>query len=297
MNSVIKSKLNIKKINMVLIISLIPLLITGFYKNGIKLYNLGYVNFVGMLKPLIIDILGLLLGVLVNLIYEKIIKKQKININNLIFESFYPFYGLLISSLISINTPYYLFIIITFLILLLSKFIKKKKINYVALAILIIILIMNFTTGFSYLNIYEQSNILHLEPLDYFLGLGSGGINTCNILFLTISIIILFKEDFYKKDISIVSIITYLLFIIFYGIYKQDIVLVLNSIFSNGILFSFIYVAPIFEYSPVSTKGKIIYSILIGIITFILYLVYPALAGLGGILLASLCTKYIDKIF
>lgn len=297
MNSFIKSKLNIKKTNRTLLLSLIPLLITGFYKNGIKLYKLGYVNFLGLLKPLLIDLLGFIIGILVNLIYEKIIKKQKVNINNLITESFYPYYGLLISSLISINTPYYLFIIVTFIILLISKFIKKNNINYVALATLIIILIMNFTTGFTYLNIYEQTNTLHLEPLDYFLGLGSGGINTCNILFLIISIIILFKEDFYKKDIPIVAIITYLLFIIIYGIYKQDIILVLDSIFSNGILFSFIYVAPLFEYSPVSTKGKIIYAILIGLITFILYLVYPALAVLGGILLASLCTKYIDKIF
>lgn len=295
MNNFIKSKLTIKKINIILLISLIPLIIAGFYKNGIKLYNLNYINILEMFKPLLISLIGYLLGILVNIIYDKI-KKKHTSIKTLVLDSFYPYYGLLISSLISINTPYYLFIPLTFIVLLISKILNNKNINIVALTVLIIILIMNITSNFTYLNIYEQTNNLHLEPLDYFLGLGSGGINTSNILLLLLSTIILFKEDFYKKEIPIISTTIYLLLTIIYGIYKQDIILILDSIFSNSILFSFIYVASIFEYSPITKKGKIIYSILVGSITFILYLVYPSLASLGGILLSSICIKYINKI-
>lgn len=296
MNNFIKSKLTVKRINIILLISLIPLVIAGFYKNGIKLYYLNYINLFDMFKPLLLSLVGYILGIIVNIIYDRIIKKKITSIKTLILDSFYPFYGLLIASLISINTPYYLFILITFIVLLLSKIFNNKNINIIALTVLIIILIMDLTSNFTYLNIYEQQTNLHLEPLDYFLGMGSGGINTSNILLLILSVIILFKEDFYKKEIPILSTIVYLLLTSIYGIYKQDIILILDSIFSNGILFSFIYVASIFEFSPITKMGKIIYSLLIGLITFILYLVYPSLASLGGILLASICIKYINKI-
>lgn len=295
MNNFIKSKLTIKKINITLLISLIPLILAGFYKNGIKLYYLKYINIINMLKPLLLSLIGYLLGIIVNIIYDKI-KKKHTPLKTLIQDSFYPYYGLLIASLISINTPYYIFIPVTFILLLINKIINNKNINIVALTVLIIILLMNITNNFTYLNIYEQTNNLHLEPLDYFLGMGSGGINTTNILLLLLSIIILFKEEFYKKEIPIVGTTVYLILTIIYAIYKQDILLILDSIFSNNILFSFIYVATIFEYSPITKKGTTIYSILLGLITFILYLVYPSLASLGGILLSSICIKYINKI-
>lgn len=295
MNNFIKSKLTIKRINRTLLISLIPLILAGFYKNGIKLYYLNYINIITMLKPLLLSLIGYLLGIIVNIIYDKIKKKQT-PLKNLIQDSFYPYYGLLIASLISINTPYYIFIPVTFIFLLINKIINNKNINIVALTVLIIILLMNITNKFTYLNIYEQTNNLHLDPLDYFLGMGNGGINTTNILLLLLSVIIIFKEEFYKKEIPIVGTTIYLILTIIYGIYKQDILLILDSIFSNNILFSFIYVATIFEYSPITKKGTTIYSILLGLITFILYLVYPSLASLGGILLSSICIKYINKI-
>ena len=78
MNNYLKNNLNQKKINIYLFISLIPLLITGFYKNGIKLYINDLVGIPGLLKPLILDILGFTIGVLVNIIYEKIYSVVKV---------------------------------------------------------------------------------------------------------------------------------------------------------------------------------------------------------------------------
>ena len=55
------------------IICLIPLYLYGFYKNGIKLYALGLVNIFGLFKPLIFDILGLVIGMLVPFIVDNYI--------------------------------------------------------------------------------------------------------------------------------------------------------------------------------------------------------------------------------
>ena len=95
---------------------------------------------------------------------------------------------------------------------------KKKYVNVVAVMALIIFIIMNLVGDFSFLNVYEKMNNLHLRPLDYFMGMGSGGINTTNIILLLISVIILFCQDFYKKEITISSFVTYFILIIVYYI-------------------------------------------------------------------------------
>ena len=71
MNRFINTKLNIKKINNIMLLSIIPLVIAGFYKNGIKLYTQGLVNLFGMFKPLIFDILGIVIGMIVPFIYDR----------------------------------------------------------------------------------------------------------------------------------------------------------------------------------------------------------------------------------
>ena len=68
-------------------------------------------------------------------------------------------------------------------------------------------------------------------------------------------------------------------------------------LFTNGILFSFIFIAPDSPTSSYTRIGKIIYAILIGILTFGLYLLEPALASLGAIFIASILNGLIDLKF
>lgn len=295
-NIFIRSKINIKRINSILFLSILPLLIHGFYKNGIKLYSLKLITFTTMLKPLLFDLLGILIGILVNFIYEKIIKKNSINFKYILFSSFHPLYGLLIASIISINTNILLFIIITFAVLFISKFINNTNVNVIALSALIIILLSNIIGTFSYLNIYESKMILTLNGLDYLIGRGSGGINATNVILLTISLIILMSQKWYKKEIFIYSITSFLVFVSIYLIINNNIGTIFETLFSNGILFSYIFIAPDSLTSCYTAKGKIIYGTSIGIITFILYLIYPPLSSLGAILLMSIINKLIDRI-
>ena len=293
MNNVyLRSKDNLKKIILKTVLALLPLIIAGFYKNGIKLYINGYVSFIQMFKPLFYDVVGILIGLLVNIIYDRIIKKN----NNSIFNSFSPLYGLLIASVISINTNIFLFIGITFICLFISKLLPKSNINVIALTALLIIFISNLLGNFSFLNIYEQNNKLNLIALDYLIGRGSGGINTTHVLLLSLSLLVLWTIKSYKREIPIYSAIFYSACMIIYCTITNNVGYILENIFANGILFSFIFIAPDSLSSPYTSKGKIIFGILIGISTFGLFLLYPPLAALGGIVIVSMCHSTIDKI-
>lgn len=293
----IKSNNSISKISLNIFLSLLPLILFGFYKNGISLFIKDYVNFWGLIRPLIILFIGLLIGVLVNIIYEKIIKKNNDNFMEVIFSSFHPIYGILIASVSSINTNLILFTIITFIVLFISKFINNNKINYIALASLIIIFIMNIFNEFTFLNLYESSNRFNLDATDYMLGRGSGGLFTTNIILLTISFIILYNTKIYKRNIPIYATISFTILTIIYCIFTKDIGNIMSMLFTNGILFSFIFVATDPISSSYTKKGIIIYGILIGILTFFLYLMQPALASLGAILIASIFNSVIDLKF
>lgn len=292
-----KSNNSIKRITLTYIISLLPLILFGFYKNGISLYIKKYVNILEMFKPLVIILLGFLIGATVNVIYEKKINKNKDNIKDIIFSSLHPIYGILIGCISSINTNIILFSLVTFIILLISKFIKNTKINYITLTSLIIFFIMNIFGKFSFLNAYEVSNNFNMNAIDYLFGKGNGGIVTTNILLLIISYIILYNSNIYKRNIPIYSFISFLLLTIIYCFIKNDIGNIMNMLFTNGILFSFVYIASEPNSSSYTRLGSTIYGIIVGILSFIFYLINPALSSLGGIFIASIFNSLIDLKF
>ena len=292
-----KSNNSIKRITLTYIISLLPLILFGFYKNGISLYIKKYVNILEMFKPLVIILLGFLIGAIVNVIYEKKINKNKDNIIDIIFSSLHPIYGILIGCISSINTNTILFSLVTFIILLISKFTKNTKINYITLTSLIIFFIMNIFGKFSFLNAYEVSNNFNMNTIDYLFGKGNGGIVTTNILLLIISYIILYNSNIYKRNIPIYSFISFLLLTIIYCFIKNDIGNIMNMLFTNGILFSFVYIASEPNSSSYTRLGSTIYGIIVGVLSFIFYLINPSLSSLGGIFIASIFNSLIDLKF
>lgn len=293
----IKNNNSIEKMSYIYLLSLLPLILFGFYKNGISLYIKGYVGIFDMLKPLLFIIIGLIIGALVNIIYEKNIKKSNDNIKEIIFSSFHPIYGVLVSSIISINTNIFLFGIVTFIILLVSKFINVNKLNYVALTGLIIFFIMNIVGKFSFLNVYEASNNFNMNAVDYLFGRGSGGILTTNVILLSISFIILYNSKIYKKIIPIFATSAFIVLTVIYSLATNDIVNIMNMLFTNGILFSFVFIATEPISSSYTKKGMAIYGTLVGVLTFLLYLIQPALSSLGAILIASIFNSLIDLKF
>ena len=279
MSTFIREETNIKKIISYLYISIIPLLIFGFYKNGIKSYDGIYT-----LHPLILDLVGFASGTLVSIILEK--KKP--------LTSFYPFYGLLSASLVFSNTSIIVFGFICFISLFIYKKINKNNVNIVCVIALIVILISNFYET-SYLNLVINSNT-NLDGLDYLLGKGSAGLNaSCTLLSLA-SYLYLSTKDFYKKEIPLYSFLIYSILMVIYLSFIGDINSLFVRLLSNGTIFSLVFVSTMGTTSSYTKRGRICYALILGILMFILSFSFPSLAVISAIFLVSIMHKYIDKL-
>lgn len=279
MSTFVREKTNIKKIISYLYISIIPLLIFGFYKNGIKSYDGIYI-----LHPLILDLVGFASGTVVSIILEK--KKP--------LTSFYPFYGLLSASLVFPNTSIIVFGLICFISLFIYKKINKNNVNIVCVIALIVILISNFYET-SYLNLVINSNT-NLDGLDYLLGKGSAGLNaSCTLLSLA-SYLYLSTKDFYKKEIPLYSFLIYSILMVIYLSFIGDINSLFVRLLSNGTIFSLVFVSTMGTTSSYTKRGRICYALILGILMFILSFSFPSLAVISAIFLVSIMHKYIDKL-
>lgn len=279
MSTFVREETNIKKIISYLYISIIPLLIFGFYKNGIKSYDGIYI-----LHPLILDLIGFASGTVVSIILEK--KKP--------LTSFYPFYGLLSASLVFPNTSIIVFGLICFISLFIYKKINKNNVNIVCVIALIVILISNFYET-SYLNLVINSNT-NLDGLDYLLGKGSAGLNaSCTLLSLA-SYLYLSTKAFYKREIPLYSFLTYSILMVIYLSFIGDINSLFVRLLSNGTIFSLVFVSTIGTTSSYTKRGRICYALILGILMFILSFSFPSLAVISAIFLTSIMHKYIDKL-
>lgn len=279
MSTFVREETNIKKIISYLYVSIIPLLIFGFYKNGIKGYDGIFI-----LHPLILDLIGFASGALVSIILEK--KKP--------LTSFYPFYGLLSASLVFPNTSIIVFGLICFISLFIYKKINKNNVNIVCVIALIVILISNFYET-SYLNLVINSNT-NLDGLDYLLGKGSTGLNaSCTLLSLA-SYLYLSTKDFYKKEIPLYSFLIYSILMVIYLSFIGDINSLFVRLLSNGTIFSLVFVSTMGTTSSYTKRGRICYALILGILMFILSFSFPSLAVISAIFLVSIMHKYIDKL-
>ena len=279
MSTFVREETNIKKIISYLYISIIPLLIFGFYKNGIKSYDGIYI-----LHPLILDLVGFASGTLVSIILEK--KKP--------LTSFYPFYGLLSASLVFPNTSIIVFGLICFISLFIYKKINKNNVNIVCVIALIVILISNFYET-SYLNLVINSNT-NLDGLDYLLGKGSAGLNASSTLLSLASYLYLSTKAFYKREIPLYSFLTYSILMVIYLSFIGDINSLFVRLLSNGTIFSLVFVSTIGTTSSYTKRGRICYALILGILLFILSFSFSSLAVISAIFLTSIMHKYIDKL-
>lgn len=292
-NVYIRANKSIKTISLMHILLLLPLIIYGFYKNGIYLYKNNYINFITMFKPLLFIFIGALIGVIINIIYELLINKSKDNIINIIFSSFHVEYGIILGCITSINTNIYIFSAILFIVFFISKFLKDR-INIMAFTFIVIYFISNLYDTYIYENTYELSKTFSLDFLDYLLGRGAGGIASTHIILLIISMIILYVTNNIKIEIPIYSIISYILLIVIYCISTNKDINTYIFLYNN--LFMLSYMASDSVTSSYTINGKRIYGVLIGILTFAFMFINKYIACALSILIVSLFNNLIDRI-
>lgn len=293
-NVYVRSRRSIKNISLVRIVLLIPLIIYGFYKNGIYLYQHQYTNILGLFKPLIFVLIGGLIGAFVNIIHQYIFKKHKGRFIEAVFSSFHVEYGMLLGCIVSINTNIAIFSGVLFILLLISKFIKNR-INVMALTFIAIYCIQVYLTkDYSYLNAYDTSRVFSLDFMDYMIGRGAGGISATHIILIIISMLGISISNNNKANITISAIVTAILC---YGIYSIITKEPIGSLLlTNNIIFAYTYIATDYVTSSYTLNGEIIFGILVGAVTFGFYFINPILAPFIAILIVSLFNNLIDRI-
>lgn len=291
-NVYVRSNKSIKSITLTKILFLLPLIVYGFYKNGIYLYQEHYISFVEIFRPLIYVSIGALVGIFVNIFYEKIIKKSKDDLNSIIFSSFHLEYGIVVGCLVSINTNVLIYTLVLLSVFMVSKFLNNR-VNIMCFTLIVIYLLSKIIGNASFLNSYEMSKTFSYEFMDYLIGRFPGGVASTHVILICLGLFGLYMTNNIKIDISLSSLAT--LFLLF-GVYS---LLTDNNFtslfFANNIVMLMSYVATDTKTSCYTRKGMIVFGALIGLLTFIIYFIEPTLAPLISILVVSLFNNFIDR--
>lgn len=293
MKQAIKSNNSISKIIIRYYLILLPLIIYGFYKNGIFLYNKGLIDIILMFKPLIICLFSVGLGYLIEYIDLKTNKKDFSNLK----ASYLPLSILLVTMMLP-NLSYLLLIIIIVFTGIILKFLMKLKINInkESLIKVIIIVILLFFNLNSYKNVYELNEILHYDFLDHLMGFNSGGICSSSIFLMIVGFIFLTLEKTYKKEIPLYIFISYFILKTVYATLIGDINILKEALLNTNLFYGMIFIASINYSSPLKAKVQILYGIGIGILTFAFDFITLNESIFMGILIMSLVANFEQKL-
>jgi len=264
------------------ILLLIPLIIYGLYKNGYLIYEKKLISIVGIFKPLYLVLIGVIIKIIIDLIRYKKIKTDY----NLV-------YSVLIGMIMPYNINIYIYIIAFTLLYILSIFLEKYlKFNKVCFIYLVIILINFLLNEYTFKSILELKYDYSFSFLDLLFGRSVGGISSTNILFSLIAYSIFITNFYYKKDVPLAINASYLLLAIIYFLFTNNSEYLLNS----DLVFGSIFIATLPMYSPYRIKEQIIYSILIGLLTFLLSLYFNSIISIYLVIFIISLLANIKKI-
>lgn len=291
-NVYIRSERSIMTISLARILFIMPLVIYGFYKNGIYLYQNDYVSLINMFRPLYFIFGGAIFGALVNIIYERLIKKNDDSLLTIIFSSFHVEYGIILGAVMSINANIAIFLGVLFVVLFASKF-TNNRINTMAFCFILIYIIESTISSFVYANPYESANSFSLSFMDYMIGRGPGGIASTHVILLFVAIIGLELTNSNKTSIAISAIAIFTLAVGIESIITNS--NFLDNYFINNYPFIFTFIATDSVTSCYTIRGKVVFGLAIGLLSFGLSLWNAILAPYIAILVVSLFNNLIDR--
>lgn len=324
----IKSKNSTHKMMNNLIISLIPIIIFTFYKNGIVLYQNNKTSFFGMFYPLIFILIGTLSSFLIETLYAYIfLKKRKEELKDYIKNSFSLIPGLFVSLVLPLNTPIEILVFGCFIATVVGKMLYggfgKNIFNPALIGCLFIVSTYSSIIGLNggYINKYELDTIGSATPLtnlklvdgigsydtlvkpfgslkDFFFGMipGSTG-ETCSFLIVLAFFYLVYKRVIKWKIpviyVSTVFIMTYIIG----SINGLGIWYPLFNILSGGLLFGAVFMATDPVTSPTTSVGEVIYALFLGILTVTFRYLTKAPEGvLTSILTMNMFVMLLDRL-
>lgn len=314
MGTFIKDKNSTTKTMTHILISLIPLILFAFIKNGIIPYKNNNIGIIGLLYPLILiitsSIIGFITEAIINAIKEKNIKKGAKDNYGIIK-------GIILALLLPTNTSIISLVLGIILGTTITKIInilfKKNIFNQTIISYLLIVFVFSkFLTsniGFisdkilseNSLNIFGTYDAL-VRPYGRLFKIMMGSIpgtlgSMCSILSI-LSLVYLIYTKVLKWRIPTIYIIT--VFAITYvvgGTNDLGIWYPAFQILTAGLIYKSIFIAADLETSPVTPIGQILYAIFLGIITVIFRFLLPIEEGiLISILIMNILTIIFDRI-
>lgn len=327
MGPFIKSTNTTKKMMTHLLISLTPIIIFTFIKNGVIPYLKGYTNVLGLFYPLIFILISTLMTFTFETLYSYIFLKKKQKFKELIKNSYSIFPGLFLALILPINTPIIILIIGSFISSIIAKMLfggfGNNIFNPALVGRLFIITMYAIVIGNSggYLNSYELDTISSSTPLtnlstisgigtyneivkpygsllDFFIGTIPGALGETSALLCLLAFIYLTFFKVIKWKIPVVYILT--VFSITYvigGMNDLGLWYPLFHIFSGGLMFGAVFMATDPVTSPVTPIGQVLYGLFLGILTVIFRFLTPFPEGvLTSILTMNMFVMILDKI-
>lgn len=253
-------------IHLLYILSILPLIIFGYYKNGLLVYQHGFITFFSSLQYLVIPIVIILLSYVFETYYFLVVKKED-NLHSVI-NSVVPYVNALCYLVCAPMDYLWLTIPLIVILDILLKFVGNRvSVNQIALFKCLLFGILTVVGTLQYTNLYEASLSTEItEPSLLFLGKGIGAIGTTSTLCALIGYVILLFNSYYKKDIPIVSFIGYVIVsVIIYFVGGLSFNEILINTFASGFIFASVFVASLSTATPVIRSGRVLYGLLVGI--------------------------------
>lgn len=284
-------------INLFYLLSLLPVIIFGYYKNGIVPVQKGVIPFWFGTQYFVIPIVVLFLSYVFEIYYYTVIKKEE-GMSS-VYNSIDPFVNVLCYLVTGPMHKLYITIPIMVVVDVLLKFIDNKvTVNQVALYKCILVGILALMGVKSYANLYELELVDAVtKPSLLFIGKGIGAIGTTSTLCALIGYLILIFNKYYKKEMPLIAFLGYVVVAsILYFAGKIGFYDILRNLFNSGFIFAIVFVLSLSNATPVVRTGRVLYAFIIGLLCGVFVNVsHSFIAIYITILVASLLVPLFNK--
>lgn len=288
-NPHIRSKVSTKNIMLTLIISLLPAC-------GFGVYNFG-------LKALVLLLVSVITAVMTEFLYEKICKKPITIMDGSAIVT-----GLLLGMNLPAAAPWWLAVIGSFFAIFVVKMIfggLGQNFMNPALAGRCFLLI-SFTrhmTNFSADAVSSATPLAVIKAggtpdlMSMIIGNCNGVIGETSVIAIMIGALILFFTGIIEMEIPFSYIISFAVFYVIFGGHGLNGYYLSLQLAGGGLMLGAFFMATDYVTSPISSKGKIIYGVFLGIMTGIFRVFGASAEGVSyAIIIGNLLVPLIDRI-
>lgn len=308
-----------------IIVALIPIIIFSVYKNGIIPYINNKVGIYGLLLPIIIMLISILTSSISEMLYYKVVLKDKRNIKELLFNLDAILPGLLMALIIPITTPPIIVFLGSFLGIIIGKMMfggyNKHKLNPSLIGSLVVTIMLTMTMTNNYSNPYELGQMQTNSPIinaisldnvgtyneiikpfgrlrDFFIGLVPGSVGTTSVLLSLLAFVYLLFNKIIKWKITIAYLLTVFVMTFVIGNYNGlGLWYPLFHIMSGGLVFISVFLATDLVTTPTTPIAQLLFGLYIGILTVLLRFLKIEIEGASiAILIMNSMVIFIDYI-